>query len=216
MRQRSPDLQADAGIVLESSGNLLSRTGFCPKLANFLSRTVRKFYREPYFTCMKTILTLLLMAAFSVACKTADGEHVNPKDSVHAKTSQTDATTGPGTVDTLKLTPSADSAYQALLKVTVYALGPTGIAGTISQSEKDFDLLMEQSNNHQIMLSLTNRASLAGQMYGLLGLRRLRHQLFDQVYNRYADSDQQVTTMSGCIMTGRKVSQVAAGIKARE
>jgi hypothetical protein len=76
-----------------------------------------------------------------------------------------------GLFDESSLGKNGRSAYQTLLKVKLFAIGGIGYSGDTSDGERAFDILLEERDALTAFKSLTEKATIEGGMYGLLGLK---------------------------------------------
>jgi hypothetical protein len=88
----------------------------------------------------------------------------------------------------------------SLRSVSSFALGGTGVAGTISEGERALREILKQSDAVARLESMLPQASPAGQLYALLGLRARDRSAYQQAMAKYGQRDAKVETMRGCIL----------------
>ena len=88
-----------------------------------------------------------------------------------------------------------------LKKATIFAIGPVGIAGVTSVQEKAFRSLLDDPMATTKLRELAAKATPAGQLYGLLGLKLKKDPTYQAEADRLARADAEVSTMAGCILS---------------
>jgi hypothetical protein len=86
------------------------------------------------------------------------------------------------TFDESVLSEKGKKAYQTLLKVEFFEQGGMGYSGESSDGTKAFRVLLAEGNTIAIVAfkQLTKNASIAGGLYGLLGLKTLKCDCFQE------------------------------------
>lgn len=107
----------------------------------------------------------------------------------------------------------AKEAPQKLLTVELFTIGAVGGPGIISQSEIWFRAMLQRPDAVAECQKLISNASPAGQLYGLLGLRRLDQKAFVEALPKFKDAKAPVRTMVGCILTESSTGAIASGIE---
>ncbi len=100
-----------------------------------------------------------------------------------------------------------------LMTVNTFAIGGVGVAGTISSGEQALRELLKQSDAVSRCQALVEKASPAGQLYGLLGLKWKDEAAFQLALKKHAGSRTRVQSMSGCILETVTVGEIAAEIQ---
>jgi len=105
-------------------------------------------------------------------------------------------------------------AYQHLLTVRRFALGGIGFAGTISDGERAFQTVAASTNALELFRAVLKNGSAEGQMYALCGIHRLAPQSFSSHARSLADAESRIRTMSGCLLSEERSSNIVARIAA--
>ncbi len=103
-------------------------------------------------------------------------------------------------------------AYEQLLSVRVFAFGGVGYAGTTSEGERAFHAMLASPNAARLFRAALTNGTSEAQLYALCGLRRLERGAFDRHSARILAANPSVRTMSGCIQTDERASNVVARI----
>jgi hypothetical protein len=109
---------------------------------------------------------------------------------------------------------TAQQAYQRLLSTRFFAFGGVGFAGTPSEGESAFHLLLSSPSAlelFQTALTKTNTSAEAT-LYALCGIRRLAPATFGAHARALVERNPKVQTMSGCIAMDDRASNVVARI----
>jgi hypothetical protein len=88
----------------------------------------------------------------------------------------------------------------ALQKTATFAMGGVGIAGVMSEGERTLREILQEADAAARLESMLPKASAAGQLYALLGLRLRDRAAFQRALEKYRANDANVATMRGCIM----------------
>ncbi len=109
----------------------------------------------------------------------------------------------------------AASALKRMTDTPYFAFGGVGRAGQTSKGEIDFHVLMAQPTEAALRsfekLYATGNAE--AKAYALAGIRELNPEEFNQLVESIQNSSQQVTTMGGCIVRHRLLTEIAADLK---
>jgi len=122
-------------------------------------------------------------------------------------------------VSLLGLAPSIDAnedasgASVSLAHENVFALGGVGVAGTMSGGEKDLRAVLKQAEAVQQLQSLLKKASPAGQLYALLGLRLRDRPAYEQAVPEFRKRSDVISTMHGCIVMKEKMDGIVKQIE---
>ncbi len=119
----------------------------------------------------------------------------------------------PGLALSLDASEEASHASVSLAGETVFALGGVGVAGTMSGGEKDLRALLKESDAVPQLKSLLKKASPAGQLYALLGLRLRDRPAFDQFVPEFRKRTDEVSTAHGCMLMKEKMEDVVKQIE---
>lgn len=111
--------------------------------------------------------------------------------------------------------PSVESAIDRLSAVSVFAIGGVGFAGSTSQGEKDFLIVLGDAHAMQSFENLYQHGNAQGRAYALLGIYSIDPARFHALSSPVSESTEKVKTMSGCIMStetlGAVVKDIGAG-----
>jgi hypothetical protein len=106
--------------------------------------------------------------------------------------------------------PAPETPYNGVLKAKMFAIGGVGFAGTTSAEEKAFRSMLAAPDARDQLGKLVKRATPAGQLYALLGLKLMKDPSYKVESPRLIKDTTPVTTMTGCV-----ISQQTAGSLAR-
>lgn len=93
-----------------------------------------------------------------------------------------------------------------------FAVGGIGIAGTKSRPEVSLRNILKSATADATCRKLVSSGTMAGQLYGLLGLKLLKSEAYESVASRYLESKALVPTAAGCIFGEETVASVAQRI----
>ena len=103
-------------------------------------------------------------------------------------------------------------AYEQLLSVPCFAFGGVGYAGTPSDGERAFHTILASPNAARLFRAALTNGTSEAQLYALCALRRLERETFDHHSARIMAANPSVRTMSGCMQTDERASNVVARI----
>jgi hypothetical protein len=109
---------------------------------------------------------------------------------------------------------SVDSTFDRVAKVDVFAFGPTGYAGVISQGEKDYKLILSRPSAMADFERLFSAGNPQAKSYALVGIRAIKPNRFKDLSSSLRDSKENVTTQSGCIVSHESLGTVLKHIEA--
>lgn len=111
--------------------------------------------------------------------------------------------------------PSVESAIHRLSTVPIFAIGGVGFAGSTSQGEKDFLVVLGDTHAMQNFEDLYQHGNAQARAYALLGIYSIDPAQFHALSSPMSKSTEKVKTMSGCIMStktfGAIVREIGAG-----
>lgn len=111
---------------------------------------------------------------------------------------------------------AADSTIERLAKVDRFAFGGIGYAGTTSQGEKDYKLVLARSSamaDFERLLSIGNPQA---KSYALVAIRALDPHRYKELSRSFRDSKEEVVTQRGCIELHESLATVLKHIEAGE
>jgi hypothetical protein len=94
---------------------------------------------------------------------------------------------------------TADPVFERLAKVDRFAFGGIGVAGTISQGEKDYKVILSRPSALADFERLLSTGNVQARAYALGGIRKLDGKVFKELARPLRDSKEEVVTQSGCI-----------------
>lgn len=94
----------------------------------------------------------------------------------------------------------------------VFAIGPISDDATTSDEERALRAFLKKPNASEKLLEFVHSASLAGQLYALLGLRLCDRPAFGRAVPDFLRREGMVTTMTGCIIDDEPVAAIARRI----
>jgi hypothetical protein len=106
----------------------------------------------------------------------------------------------------------AQQALDRLIVVRQFALGGVGIAGTTSEGEKAYRIVLACTNAPVLFQSVLARGSNEAKLYALAGLRHLERKSFDAAAKALLAANPEVRTMSGCMVDHEKAEAVVKRI----
>jgi hypothetical protein len=97
---------------------------------------------------------------------------------------------------------AAEAAADAgLERASMFALGGIGVAGTMSSGERALREILEKPDAVAQLERLLTRATPAGQLYALLGLRMKDRTAYARAIQKLKPSDAKVETARGCMLS---------------
>jgi hypothetical protein len=110
----------------------------------------------------------------------------------------------------------SDSVFERLAKVDRFAFGGVGYAGTISQGEKDYRLILSRPSAMADFETLLLVGNPQARGYSLAGIRALNPDRFKELSRSLRDSKEEVLTQAGCIVSHEPLSAVLKRLEAGE
>jgi hypothetical protein len=110
---------------------------------------------------------------------------------------------------------SAPPSVQPTLEAAkMFALGPVGFGGRVSEEEHQFKaiLALEPAQAKQKLEKLYSSRNPQAMSYALAGMKKLDPKRYSELLVSARASDLIVTTMRGCIMSQEKLRTVADGL----
>jgi len=108
---------------------------------------------------------------------------------------------------------SFSTIFDRLAKVEIFAFGPVGYAGRISQGEKDFRSILARSSVVDFE-KLYRTGNIQAKFYALIGIRKLSPERYDEFARPLRTSKEEVETAHGCIVGKEPVADVIKQIDA--
>jgi len=101
-----------------------------------------------------------------------------------------------------------DSTFDRLARVGWFGFGPTGIAGVISQGERDYYFIFSRSSAQEDFERLYQVGNLQAKCYALVALRMLSPGKYKQLSQTLRTGKDKVITVSGCFISHEAVADV--------
>jgi hypothetical protein len=109
-------------------------------------------------------------------------------------------------------TPSASQAKIAVADAKQFALGGIGVAGTMSDGERQLRAVLHESDaSHQLQAAL-EQATPAGQLYILVGLRRCDSAAYRKIFPTLSRSKEEVEVIRGCMISREPFEKLLAEV----
>ena len=110
---------------------------------------------------------------------------------------------------------SENSAARDLATAKLFAFGGIGVAGLMSQGERNLRTVLQQSDASQQLQGAVAYATPTGKLYILVGLRRCDRAAYQKVLDSVARPNDDVEVARGCMITREPfrhlVSQIQDG-----
>jgi hypothetical protein len=97
--------------------------------------------------------------------------------------------------------PSVNQAMLAVAAAKQFALGGIGVAGTMSEGERQLRAVLQASDASPQLQSALAQATPAGRLYILVGLRRCDSAAYQKIFPRLLRSKEEVEVIRGCIIS---------------
>jgi hypothetical protein len=108
---------------------------------------------------------------------------------------------------------SETSAVRDLAAAKSLAFGGVGVAGLMSQGERNLRSVLEQSDASQQLQAALAHATPAGKLYMLVGLRRCDRAAYQKVFDSLGRSNDEVEVVRGCMISKEPFRQVLSQIQ---
>ena len=117
------------------------------------------------------------------------------------------------TVAVVQTTGPFEAAFNRLVKVERFAFGGIGRGGTISQGQKDYEIILSRPSALADLERLYAAGNPQAKAYALVGIRKINPERFKQLAQPLRDSQEKVVTMSGCIISHETFAGVIRNIE---
>ncbi|KAA3635903.1 MAG: hypothetical protein DWP97_03885 [Calditrichaeota bacterium] len=104
-------------------------------------------------------------------------------------------------------------AFEVLFNSAQFASIAVGIAGSPPQQVAAFQTILASEYAEYLFQKLQADAKIEGQMYGLCGLYLVNKAYFDSVVSDYYNSNAEVSTFIGCILSSHPVNEIIPSIE---
>jgi threonine dehydrogenase-like Zn-dependent dehydrogenase len=110
-------------------------------------------------------------------------------------------------------TSSENSAARNLAAAKSFAFGGVGVAGLMSEGERNLRVAVEQSGASQQLQAALAHATPAGTLYILVGLRRCDRAAYQKVFDSLARPNDDVEVVRGCMISKEPFRQLLSQIQ---
>jgi hypothetical protein len=105
------------------------------------------------------------------------------------------------------------AAVSGLAHTQLFAIGGIGVAGSMSEGERDLRTVLDQPNAAAVLREILSRATPVGQLYALLGLRLRDRAAYEQVLPALRKRSDMISTARGCILTKEEMANIIREIE---
>jgi|SRR5262245_8971468 len=110
-------------------------------------------------------------------------------------------------------TSSENSAARNLAAAKSFAFGGVGVAGLMSEGERNLRVAVEQSDASQQLQAALAHTTPAGTLYILVGLRRCDRAAYQKVFDSLARPNDDVEVVRGCMISKEPFRQLLSQIQ---
>jgi len=115
--------------------------------------------------------------------------------------------------DISSATSSANSAASDLAAAKSLAFGGVGVAGLMSEGERNLRAVLERPDASQQLQAALAHATPAGTLYILVGLRRCDRAAYQKVFDSLARPSDDVEVVRGCMISKEPFRQVLSQVQ---
>src|SRR6188474_1884896 len=108
---------------------------------------------------------------------------------------------------------SGDSAARDLAAAKSLAFGGVGVAGLMSEGERNLRAVLERPNASQQLQAALAHATPAGKLYILVGLRRCDRAAYQKVFDSLGRPNDDVEVVRGCMISKEPFRHVLSQIQ---
>src|SRR5215470_2568393 len=116
-------------------------------------------------------------------------------------------------IDISAATSSENSATRGVAAAKSLAFGGVGVAGLMSEGERNLRAVLEQSDASQQLQAALAHATPAGKLYILVGLRRCDRAAYQKVFDSLARPSDEVEIARGCMVSREPFRQLLSEIQ---
>jgi hypothetical protein len=109
--------------------------------------------------------------------------------------------------------PSANSAVRDLAAAKSFAFGGIGVAGLMSESERNLRAVLERPDASQQLQAALAHATPAGELYILVGLRRCDRAAYQKIFGSLAIANDDVEVARGCMISREPFRQLLSQVQ---
>ena len=110
-------------------------------------------------------------------------------------------------------TSSEDSAARNLAAAKSLAFGGVGVAGLMSEGERNLRSVLERPESSQQLQAALAHATPAGTLYILVGLRRCHRAAYQKVFDSLTRPNDDVEVVRGCMISKEPFRQLLSQIQ---
>jgi len=111
------------------------------------------------------------------------------------------------------VTSSENSAAQDVAAAKSLAFGGVGVAGLMSEGERNLRTVLERPDASQRLQAALAHATPAGKLYILVGLRRCDRAAYQKVFDSLSHPNDDVEVVRGCMISKEPFRQVMAQVQ---
>ena len=108
---------------------------------------------------------------------------------------------------------SENLAARDLAAAKSFAFGGVGVAGLMSEGERNLRAVLERPDASQQLQAALAQATPAGTLYILVGLRRCDHAAYQKVFDSLARPNNEVEVVRGCMISKEPFRQLLSQIQ---
>jgi hypothetical protein len=108
---------------------------------------------------------------------------------------------------------SENSAARDLAAAKSFAFGGIGVAGLMSEGERNLRAVLERPDASQQLQAALSHATPAGKLYILVGLRRCDRAAYQKIFDSVARPNDDVEVARGCIISREPFRQLLSQIQ---
>ena len=108
---------------------------------------------------------------------------------------------------------SENSAARDLTAARSLAFGGVGVAGLMSEGERNLRAVLQQPDASQQLQAALAHATPAGKLYILVGLRRCDRAAYQKVFNSLSRPNDDVEVVRGCMISKESFRQLLSQIQ---
>jgi hypothetical protein len=108
--------------------------------------------------------------------------------------------------------PSENSATRDLAAAKSFAFGGVGVAGLMSEGERNLRAVLQRSDASQELQTALVHATLAAELYILVGLRRCDPAAYQKIFSSLARPNDNIEVAHGCMISREPFRQLLSEI----
>ena len=107
----------------------------------------------------------------------------------------------------------ANPAVSGLAQTQLFAIGGIGVAGSTSDGERDLRAVLDQPDAPALLHEILSRATPAGQLYALLGLRLRDRSAYEQALPALRKRSDVISIARGCMLMKEEMAAIVREIE---